>query len=252
MILKPEIAIFASSQGVENGINADMPAILEKNINSLKAGKHQINQACNVAGCGLKTYDLNIQIPTDDIRYEAAMTEVEATQIIAYSMEAVRDADILVITELGCCEKISAQAIIKALYNSEIPQDFHFSTAVSEALALHDTNHAPLEILRRLGSREIAAMVGVIIAARYQNVPVILDGLSAVAAACIVAHINSDAIKHCLVGNAYPDPIFDFALEQLHLEPIVSLGIKHDAGIGSTVAINIIKTALAIHNYTDR
>jgi nicotinate-nucleotide--dimethylbenzimidazole phosphoribosyltransferase len=91
MILKPEIAIFVSNQAVENILNPEIIATIKKNMDLLENGKHIINQACNIVGCGLKTYDLNITIPTEDIRNEAAMTEVEATQIMAYSMESVRD-----------------------------------------------------------------------------------------------------------------------------------------------------------------
>jgi nicotinate-nucleotide--dimethylbenzimidazole phosphoribosyltransferase len=158
----------------------------------------------------------------------------------------------LVITELGCDQKTAAYSLIKALFHDIIPQDYVFSTSVHEAVAFHGINHAPLELLRRMGSREIAAMIGTIIAARYQNVPIILDGLSAVVAAALIARINPHAIEHCLLGHTNDDVIYNFLISQLSLEPIAFLNITHDAGIGSTIAINIIKTALAIHNYTNR
>jgi nicotinate-nucleotide--dimethylbenzimidazole phosphoribosyltransferase len=252
MVLKPEIAVFVSNQAVENALNADMPTITQNNIQALQAGKHIINQACNVAGCGLKTYDLNTTIPTEDIRTEAAMSDVEATQIMAYSMESVRDSDLLIITELGCHQKIAAQAIIKTLFHDCLPENCIFPDFVNQAVDFHGVYHEPLEVLRRLGSREIAAMVGAIIAARYQNVPIILDGLSAVVAAAVVAKINPNAIHHCLLGHSYDDNIYDFLNKQLGLEPINLLNVTHDAGIGSMVAVQMIKTALAIHNYAGR
>ena len=44
----------------------------------------------------------------------------------------------------------------------------------------------PLEILRRLGGREIAAMAGAIISARLNHIPVVLDGYVACAAAALL------------------------------------------------------------------
>ncbi|MFX7866278.1 nicotinate-nucleotide--dimethylbenzimidazole phosphoribosyltransferase, partial [Acinetobacter baumannii] len=56
-------------------------------------------------------------------------------------------------------------------------------TVVERALALHaDAPHTPVETLRRLGGREIAAIAGAVLEARRQRVPVILDGFISCAA----------------------------------------------------------------------
>ena len=55
--------------------------------------------------------------------------------------------------------------------------------AVEAAIAHHgDHLKDPLEVLRRVGGREIAAMAGAILAARLQRIPVVLDGYVATAA----------------------------------------------------------------------
>ena len=59
----------------------------------------------------------------------------------------------------------------------------------------------PLEVLRRLGGREIAAIAGAILAARLQRIPVILDGYVTTAAAAILHACDPDAIDHCLAGH---------------------------------------------------
>ncbi len=252
MVLKPEIALFFANQAVETRLNPNTPTIIATLVKNLQEGKHIVNQACNVAGCALKTYDLNSELPTEDITLEAAMTEVEATQVIAYSMESVRDSDLLIISDLGCHQKIAAHALLRALFHDDITDDYTFHDATDAALAFHNINHAPLELLRRLGSREIAGMVGTIIAARYQNVPIILDGLSALVAAAIIFKINPHGIHHCLLGHAYADDVHHFLANLLGLTPVSLLDVALDAGIGSTVAVNIIKTAIYIHNYTNK
>jgi nicotinate-nucleotide--dimethylbenzimidazole phosphoribosyltransferase len=252
MVVKPEIAIFVANQGIETRLNPAIPNRIITNVEQLKAGKHIVNQVCNASGCALKTYDLNSEIPTEDITQESAMTEVEAVQVIAYSMESVRDTDLLIISDLGCHQKIAAQALTKALFNDSLSDEYVLHDATHQALAFHGIHHDPLELLRRLGSREIAAMIGTIIAARYQNIPIILDGLSALVAAAIIYKMHPDGIHHCLLGHAYADDLHSFLANQIGLGAISLLDISLDAGIGSAVAVNIIKTALFIHNFTNK
>ena len=59
----------------------------------------------------------------------------------------------------------------------------------------------PLEVLRRLGGREIAAMAGAILAARIERVPVILDGYVVCAAAAVLHALDPAALDHCIAGH---------------------------------------------------
>jgi len=252
MVVKPEIAIFFSAQNVENIHNSAAKQIADDLIEKLKTGNHIVNQICNTTGCGLKTYDLNSDIPTEDITTESAMSEVEATQVIAYSMEAVRDSDLLIISDLGGHTHISAQALTKVLFKDHPDIDTLSINPLSQkALDYHKVADAPLELLRRLGSREIAAMVGTIIAGSYQNVPIILDGLTALVAAAIVYKIKPDGIQHCILGQHYNHDFAMFIAKQIGLVPYINLGIALDSGIGSAMLVNIIKTAISVHTYTN-
>ena len=65
----------------------------------------------------------------------------------------------------------------------------------------------PLEVLRRVGGREIAAIAGAILAARAEKVPVILDGYVATAAAAVLhATRTPAALDHCLLGHVSTEP----------------------------------------------
>ncbi|WP_348240353.1 nicotinate-nucleotide--dimethylbenzimidazole phosphoribosyltransferase, partial [Salmonella enterica] len=54
----------------------------------------------------------------------------------------------------------------------------------------------PLEVMRRLGGREVAAIAGAILAARLERIPVILDGYVVTAAAAILHAIDARSIAH--------------------------------------------------------
>jgi nicotinate-nucleotide--dimethylbenzimidazole phosphoribosyltransferase len=106
----------------------------------------------------------------------------------------------------------------------------------------------PLEVLRRLGGREIAAMVGAILAARLQNVPVILDGYVVTAAAAILHALDASALDHCLAGHMSAEGAHAEVLRRLGLKPVLDLGMRLGEGSGAALAVSIVKAAVACHN----
>jgi nicotinate-nucleotide--dimethylbenzimidazole phosphoribosyltransferase len=105
----------------------------------------------------------------------------------------------------------------------------------------------PFEILRRLGGREIAAMVGAIIAARHQKVPVVVDGFVTSAAAAIVHAMNPRAIDHCLFSHVSAEPAHARALAAMGKTPLLDLGMRLGEGTGAAVAASIVRAAAACH-----
>jgi hypothetical protein len=87
---------------------------------------------------------------------------------------------------------------------------------VSAALKVHRGHLSdPLESLRCLGGREIAACVGAIIAARHQGIPVLLDGFATTIAAGIVHAVSPEAVSHCLASHITQRPAHEAALERI-------------------------------------
>ncbi len=121
--------------------------------------------------------------------------------------------------------------------------------AVEKAVALHrDHLSDPLEVMRRLGGREIAAMAGAILAARMQKVPVIIDGYVATAAAAILKAANPAALDHCLIGHVSSEPGHMRAIEKLGKTPLLALGMRLGEGTGAALAAGIVKAAAACHS----
>ena len=118
-----------------------------------------------------------------------------------------------------------------------------------EAAIAHHGQHLtdPLEILRRLGGREIAAMAGAILAARLQRIPVILDGYVATAAAAVLHAIHPSIIDHCVAGHLSAEGAHQDVLERLGKIPLLALGMRLGEGSGAALAAGIVKAAAAIH-----
>jgi nicotinate-nucleotide--dimethylbenzimidazole phosphoribosyltransferase len=123
--------------------------------------------------------------------------------------------------------------------------------AVDAAVALHGAHRAnPLEILRRVGGREFAALAGAIIAARAQKVPVILDGYGAIATACVLHAVNPAILGHCMIASQPSDPGLAKAIAKLGLAPLLDLKLAHDEGVGAALAAGIVRAAALLSSGT--
>ena len=120
--------------------------------------------------------------------------------------------------------------------------------AVEAAVALHRVHLAdPLEVMRRVGGREIAAIGGAIMAARLQRVPVLLDGYVATAAAAILHAMDPLSIDHVIAGHVSAEGAHADVLARLGKKPLLDLGMRLGEGSGAALAIGLVKAALACH-----
>jgi nicotinate-nucleotide--dimethylbenzimidazole phosphoribosyltransferase len=106
----------------------------------------------------------------------------------------------------------------------------------------------PLQVLRRLGGREIAAIAGAILAARIQRVPVLLDGFVVSAAAAVLQALDPGALDHCLAAHVSAENAHAEALRRLGKRPLLDLGMRLGEGSGAALAVGIALAAVACHN----
>jgi nicotinate-nucleotide--dimethylbenzimidazole phosphoribosyltransferase len=262
-ITRPLVAIFAANHGVvKQGVSPFPQDVTRQMMENFAAGGGAVNQICATFDIGLKVFDLALDIPTGDITEEPALDEKAAAATIAFGMEATAGgSDLLCLGEMGIGNTTIAAAIYHALYGGKAADWVGRGTgvddaglarkvaAVEKAVALHGPHLAdPLEVLRRLGGREIAAMVGAILAARLQNVPVILDGYVVTAAAAILHALDASALDHCLAGHMSAEGAHAEVLRRLGLKPVLDLGMRLGEGSGAALAVSIVKAAVACHN----
>jgi len=226
-VIRPQVTIFAGNHGVTaQGISPFPSEVTAQMVGNFSAGGAAINQICAVNDLGLKVFDLALEMPTNDITQEAAMDERTCAATMAFGMEAITGGiDLLCIGEMGIGNTTIASAIFLALFGGDAeewvgPGTGHDEKGVKlkaqviqRAIDLHkDHLRDPLEVLRRLGGREIAAMTGAILAARMQRVPVIVDGFVASAAAAVLYAADATALDHCLFAHVSAEPAHKKAL----------------------------------------
>ena len=259
---RPLVCVFAGSHGVtRRGVSAFPDAVNRQMLDNFAAGGAAINQICATYGLGFKVFDLALDVPTGDISEGAALDERSTVATMAFGMEAVAaGTDCLGIGEMGIGNTTVAAALYAALLGGDPARWVGRGTgidaaglsrkiaAVEAALACH-AGHLddPLEVLARLGGREIAAMAGAILAARLQRIPVVLDGYVATSAAAVLHALNPSALDHCLAGHVSAEGVHAEVLERLGLVPLLALGMRLGEGSGAGMAIGLLKGALACH-----
>lgn len=255
------VAVFAGNHGVvAQNVAAYPQEVTTQMVANFQNDGAAVNQICKSFDLGLKVFELALEKPTRDITQDAALDEAECAATMAYGMEATEGCDILCIGEMGIGNTTIAAAICHGLFGGE-PRDWvgpgtgvdskgveRKADAVRRAVVLHGAHlHDPLEVLRRLGGRELAAMAGAVLAARLQRIPVILDGYVATAAAAVLFAIRPDALDHCVAGHLSAEPAHRRLLEKLGLKPILELGMRLGEGSGAAMAAGIVKTAANLH-----
>jgi nicotinate-nucleotide--dimethylbenzimidazole phosphoribosyltransferase len=259
---RPLVCVFAGSHGVAaRGVSAYPSEVNRQMLENFSAGGAAINQICASLGLGFKVFDLAIDMPTNDIVEREAMDEKSCVATMAFGMEAIAGGtDLLAVGELGIGNTTVAAAIYAALYGGPAEHWVGRGTGVDDegmkrkiaavegALECHrDHLNDPLEVLSRLGGREVAAIAGAILAARLQKIPVILDGYVATAAAAILHAIHPSTIDHCIAGHLSAEGAHQDALERIGKIPLLALGMRLGEGTGAALAAGIVKTAAAVH-----
>jgi nicotinate-nucleotide--dimethylbenzimidazole phosphoribosyltransferase len=261
MVTRPVVAIFAGNHGIaRRGVSPRPAEATQRLVELAAAGGAAVNQICIAHELGLKLYDLALDLPTADFTTEAALDERGAAATMAFGMEAVAGGvDLIALGGIGVGGSTAAAAIAAALFGGS-GADWvgtgpgeaivaRKAEIVDRGLALHAAHlKDPLEVLRRFGGREFAAIAGVIIAARMEKVPVILDGFSTTAAAAVLQRANPAALDHCLLAHVSAEPGQRKLAERLGLRPLFDFGISHAEGTGAALAAGVVKAAALVHS----
>lgn len=258
-----QAVIFAGNHGVAaQGVSAFPSDVTAQMVANFQAGGAAINALTTACGAELTIVPIELDRPTGDISREAAMSEEECLEALSIGAAIVRpDIDLLFVGEMGIGNTTPAAALCAQSFGGSAE---HWTgrgsgvddaalarktQIVEQALALHGAScNGPLDILRRLGGREIAAMAGAILAARLMRIPVLLDGFICCAAVAPLAAASPQFSEHCLAGHCSSEAGHVRLLAALGLDPLIRLNMRLGEGTGAAIAAQIVRSALAAHN----
>ncbi|MEW1869416.1 nicotinate-nucleotide--dimethylbenzimidazole phosphoribosyltransferase [Streptomyces caelestis] len=207
-----------------------------------------------------------IRAGTSDMTTGPAMTREEAKKAIEVGIETARDLvaagnKALLTGEMGIANTTASAALISVFTGADPAEVTGRGTGINDetlarktevvrrALELHQPDPAdPVGVLAAVGGFEHAAMVGLLLGGASLRTPVILDGVSAGAAALVARAVAPEVLAACIAGHRSAEPGHVAALNKLGLRPLVDLDLRLGEGTGALLALPLVQsTARAMH-----
>ena len=257
------IFVFAGNHGITGqGVSAYPATVTAQMVQSFEAGGAAINQLARESDAELTVIPLDLERPTADFTKKPALDEADCLAAFNRGLTAPPDElDIIAVGEMGIGNTTVAAALCTALFGGDAVDWVGPGTGVDaaglarkaevidRALEQHASRLGdPLEVLRCLGGRELAAICGAILAGRLRRTPVILDGYVATAAAAVLQKLAPGALDHCIAGHVSAEPGHRRLLAELGMTPVLDLGMRLGEASGAALALAIVRGAVACHN----
>lgn len=274
--------VFAGDHGVAaDGVSAYPASITVGMAHGIMAGRAGVSVLARQHGVAVRIEDLGVDadLPAEvsahkvrrgsgNMRTTDALTRAEAEQALEAGRriaaeEIAAGAQLLIAGDLGIGNTTPAAALIAATYGTDPDAVTGIGTGVDEAgrqrkaaliaeaidrLGGPEAARAmdPTDRLAALGSADIAAAAGFMVAAAEAGVPLLVDGVIAAAEAVMAEALAPGAAAWMRAGHRSPEPGLGFALERLGLSPIIDLGLRLGEGSGAVAALPLVRSGVVL------
>ena len=237
------------------------------NVLSNHAGARVIVTDVGVAGEPIDHPDLNncrVRPGTRNMAKGPAMTEEEAVAAIEVGIKLVNEeidkgAALIGTGEMGIGNTTPSSAILACFSGKDVEFITGRGTGVDDhglikkqqviKKALEVNNPDPtdaLDVLKKVGGLEIAALTGVILGASARRVPVVIDGFISTAAALVAYNMKKECKEYMLASHLSQEPGHKIMLDIMDLQPVLYLDLRLGEGTGAALAFHLIEAAVKI------
>ncbi|WP_146057398.1 nicotinate-nucleotide--dimethylbenzimidazole phosphoribosyltransferase, partial [Streptomyces sp. SM12] len=271
------LAVFAGDHGVHvQGVSSSPQEMTAQMVANFLGGGAVCNAFAAQVGAEVCVIDVGVraELPptpglmprkvrpgTADFTAGPAMTRAEVLRALEVGVETARDLvaagnRALLTGEMGVANTTTAAALTAVFTGADpaevtgrgsgIDDDTHARkvAVVRAALDLHRPDPAdPIAVLETVGGLEHAALTGLILGGASLRVPVVLDGVTAGAAALAARAIAPESVSACIAGHRSADPGHVAALKALGLRPLVDLDLRLGEGTGALLALPVVQAA---------
>ena len=208
--------------------------------------------------------DRKVSLGTNNITKGPAMSHDEARKALRAGAELVqaeieKGLDIMVTGDMGIGNTTPSAAIAVAITGCSAAEVVGRGTGVDDPGLLRKINAVEraievnqadprdgFDVLVKLGGYEIAGLVGAILAAAANRIPVVIDGFISSAAAMIAVTIAREARDYLISAHRSDELGHQIMLEWLDLEPLLDFHMRLGEGTGGVLALSIIEAACKI------
>jgi nicotinate-nucleotide--dimethylbenzimidazole phosphoribosyltransferase len=118
---------------------------------------------------------------------------------------------------------------------------------VEQAVHRLGTEARPHEILRRVGGREIVALLGAMSHGLARRMVVLIDGFVVTAAAAVLLELNPEALAGLVFTHRSDERAHGHVLERLGVNPLIDLGFRLGEASGALAAFPLLELACVLH-----
>ncbi|MCP4148998.1 MAG: nicotinate-nucleotide--dimethylbenzimidazole phosphoribosyltransferase [bacterium] len=281
-IKRKAVFTFTGDHGVvAEGVSAFPQEVTVQMVHNFVSEGAAINVLCRHAGAENIVADLGvagdlnvdcsffrnkkIARGTKNFTKEAAMSRDEAINAIIAGIEVFEEEhakeklDLVGTGEMGIGNTTPATAILAVISELNIEDIvgrgtgvdddgiIRKITAIKKGIQLNQPNkNDGLDILHKVGGFEIAGLVGLILAAAKNRVPVLIDGFISTSAALIANLLAPNCTDYMLASHVSEERGHKKMLESLNKKPLLDLNLRLGEGTGAALAIPIVEAATKI------
>ena len=272
------VAVFAGDHGVvAQGVTPWPSEVTAQMVATFCAGGAAINALARQVGAQLVVVDVGVaaELPphpalldrkvapgTRDLALGPAMTLDQALAAWARGAEVARDlvtggARLLVMGDMGIGNTTPSAALIAAYTGAPAAACTGRGTGVDDATLARKTavvaaavervaGAGPEQVLAEVGGLEIAALAGFAAAGVAARVPVLVDGVIALAALLAAEALAAGTRDGCIAGHRSTEPGASVALAALGLTPLLDLDLRLGEGSGACLAVPVVQAAARV------
>ena len=242
---KSSVCIMSKQMGIE---------VIPVNIGMFVDGKHP------------RIWNRVVRYGTANMAKEPAMTREEAVKAIETGIQVVKDlyeagCRMIITGEMGIGNTTPSSAMAAVLLDKDVAEVTGRGAGLSSAGLEHkievirraievnqpDKNDI-LDVLSKVGSLDIAGMIGCYLGGAMLRVPVLIDGfISSVSAYC-AAQLAPESKAYMVPTHCSAEPAGRMMLDALGMTAPIQAGMHLGEGTGAVTAYSLYQYALALYN----
>lgn len=279
-LFRRTLLVFCSDNGVvAQGVSQSDASVTTAVAAALGRGDSTVNFMAKTANCTVLPIDIGMLEPTPtgvqrekrmpgthDITLGPAMPRETCIQAIETGFRLAEaqiksGADILLLGEMGIGNTTTSAAVASVLLhqspeiltgrgaglsNDGLQRKIR---AIDRAIQINQPNpEDPIDVLRKIGGLDLAALCGVCLGGARYRVPVLLDGVITNTAALCAVRLCPAVQGALIASHVSQEPAAKLLLDALRLQPCISAGLHLGEGSGAVLALPLLDQALAVYN----
>lgn len=276
------VYLFAGDHGVvEENVSAYPKEVTAQMVKNFLNGGAAINILAKHMNAEVAVIDMGVnhdfkEIPglihkkiamgTGNMRGGPSMTRSQAEQTIDIGLELADAAkkqkiDIIGTGDMGIGNTTPSSAILSVL-SGETPgkttgrgtgiddKSWENKVAVIEdAIRVNQPDpRDPVDVLAKVGGFEIGGIVGLVLGAAANQIPIVIDGVISIAAAVIASQLNKNVKDYLFTSHKSSEPGCEIGFRLLEQKPLLDLGMRLGEGTGAVIAMNLLEAGTKIYS----